>query len=88
MTVGSLLRYDPTMGEAHGYLRDARGRFTTIDVPGALTTLAWAGSWPAPVDGGGVSGRAPIDQADLARHAVPDRHVGGASRFVLVGRGL
>jgi hypothetical protein len=32
VTVGSLLRYDPTMGEAHGYLRDARGRFTTIDV--------------------------------------------------------
>jgi hypothetical protein len=41
VTVGSLLRYDPTMGEAHGYLRDARGRVTTIDVPGALTTLAW-----------------------------------------------
>ena len=41
VTVGSLLRYDPTMGEAHGYLRDARGRFTTIDVPGALTTLGW-----------------------------------------------
>jgi hypothetical protein len=41
VTVGSLLRYDPTMGEAHGYLRDARGRFTTIDVPGALTSLAW-----------------------------------------------
>jgi uncharacterized membrane protein len=41
VTVGSFLRYDPTMGEAHGYLRDARGRFTTIDVPGALTTLAW-----------------------------------------------
>jgi hypothetical protein len=41
VTVGSLLRYDPTMGEAHGYLRDARGRFTTIDVPRALTTLAW-----------------------------------------------
>ena len=41
VTVGSLLRYDPTMGEAHGYLRDARGRFTTLDVPGALTTLAW-----------------------------------------------
>jgi uncharacterized membrane protein len=41
VTVGSLLRYDPTMGEAHGYLRDARGRITTIDVPGALTTLAW-----------------------------------------------
>ena len=29
------------MGEAHGYLRDARGRVTTIDVPGVLTTLAW-----------------------------------------------
>ena len=28
VTVGSLLRYDPTMGEAHGYLRDARGRVT------------------------------------------------------------
>jgi hypothetical protein len=41
VTVGSLLRYDPTMGEAHGYLRDRRGRFTTIDVPGALTTLGW-----------------------------------------------
>jgi hypothetical protein len=41
VTVGSLLRYDPTMGEAHGYLRDARGNLTTIDVPGALTTLAW-----------------------------------------------
>jgi hypothetical protein len=41
VTVGSLLRYDPTDGEAHGYLRDARGRFTTIDVPRALTTLAW-----------------------------------------------
>jgi hypothetical protein len=41
VTVGSLLRYDPTMGEAHGYLRDAHGRFTTIDVPRALTTLAW-----------------------------------------------
>ena len=41
VTVGSLLRYDPTMGEAHGYLRDKRGRFTTIDVPGALTTAAW-----------------------------------------------
>jgi uncharacterized membrane protein len=41
VTVGSLLRYDPTMGEAHGYLRDKRGNLTTIDVPGALTTLAW-----------------------------------------------
>jgi hypothetical protein len=41
VTVGSLLRYDPTMGEAHGYLRDARGRITTIDVPGALTSAAW-----------------------------------------------
>ena len=29
------------MGEAHGYLRDKRGRLTTIDVPGALTTAAW-----------------------------------------------
>jgi YD repeat-containing protein len=41
VTVGSLLRYDPTDGEAHGYLRDKRGNLTTIDVPGALTTLAW-----------------------------------------------
>jgi hypothetical protein len=41
VTVGSVLRYDPTMGEAHGYLRDARGNLTTIDVPGALTSLAW-----------------------------------------------
>jgi uncharacterized membrane protein len=41
MTVGSFLRYDPTIGEAHGYLRDARGNLTTIDVPGAFTTGAW-----------------------------------------------
>ena len=41
VTIGSLLRYDPTMGEAHGYLRDARGNLTTIDVPDALTSLAW-----------------------------------------------
>jgi YD repeat-containing protein len=41
VTVGSLIRYDAAMGEAHGYLRDARGRLTTIDVPGALTTLGW-----------------------------------------------
>jgi YD repeat-containing protein len=41
VTVGSLLRYDPTNGEAHGYLRNARGNLTRIDVPGALTTAAW-----------------------------------------------
>jgi YD repeat-containing protein len=41
VTVGTFLRYDPTMGEAHGYRRDARGNLTTIDVPGALTTAAW-----------------------------------------------
>jgi uncharacterized membrane protein len=41
VTVGTFLRYDPTNGEAHGYLRNARGDLTTIDVPGALTTAAW-----------------------------------------------